>query len=107
MARRRFKKTLSGIINIRSDGQHIYCTRRVRASYQWELYGPIEMMNPKTHDVVASFLSAAGELAEITNSGNQQDFNRMFEQVRSIFGPFTEEALERSSFLIDRLVERS
>lgn len=41
VARRRFKKVLSGIINVRTDGQHIYTARRVRASYQWELYGPI------------------------------------------------------------------
>ena len=40
-ARRRFKKVLSGIINVRTDGEHIYTARRVRASYQWELYGPI------------------------------------------------------------------
>lgn len=42
IARRRFKKVLSGIINVRTDGNDIYCARRVRASYQWELYGPIE-----------------------------------------------------------------
>ncbi len=41
-ARRRFKKVLSGIINVRTDGQHMYSARRVRASYQWELYGPVE-----------------------------------------------------------------
>ena len=40
-ARRRFKKVLSGIINVRTDGEHIYTARRVIASYQWELYGPI------------------------------------------------------------------
>lgn len=41
-ARRRFKKALSGIINVRTDGERIYCARRVRASYQWEAYGPID-----------------------------------------------------------------
>lgn len=41
IARRRFKKVLSGIINVRTDGEEIYAARRVRASYQWELYGPI------------------------------------------------------------------
>jgi len=40
-ARRRFKKVLSGIINVRTDGHEIYTARRVRASYQWELYDPI------------------------------------------------------------------
>lgn len=38
----RFKKLLPGIINVRTDGQHIYAFRRVQQSYQWESYGPIE-----------------------------------------------------------------
>lgn len=41
-ARLIFKKTLPGIINVRSTGEHIYTARRVMASYQWESYGPIE-----------------------------------------------------------------
>ena len=41
IARQRFKKVLSGIINVRTDGEDIYAARRVRAGYQWELYGPI------------------------------------------------------------------
>ena len=31
----------------------------------------------------------------------------MFEDVRSFFGAFTAEALEQSSYLIDRIVERT
>lgn len=38
IARIRFKKALSGIINVRTDGNDIYTSRRVRASYQWEQY---------------------------------------------------------------------
>jgi competence protein ComEC len=41
-ARLRFKKLLPGIINVRTNGQHIYAFRRVQQSYQWESYGPIE-----------------------------------------------------------------
>ena len=40
-ARRRFKKILPGIINVRTDGREIYAFRRVQASYQWESYGPL------------------------------------------------------------------
>ena len=39
--RRRFKKRLNGIINVRTDGQHIYAARRVSANYQWVAYGPV------------------------------------------------------------------
>lgn len=41
-ARRRFKKVLPGIINVRTDGSRIFAARRVNAGYQWESYGPID-----------------------------------------------------------------
>ena len=37
-ARRRFKKRLNGIINVRTDGNRIYCARRVAAGYQFVAY---------------------------------------------------------------------
>jgi beta-lactamase superfamily II metal-dependent hydrolase len=40
-ARRRFKKRLNGVINVRTDGNHLYAARRVAASYQFVTYGPI------------------------------------------------------------------
>lgn len=42
VARRRFKKLLPGIINVRSSGRNIYSYRRVQQGYQWESYGPIK-----------------------------------------------------------------
>ncbi len=44
-AHRLFKKLLPGIINVRTDGQHIYAFRRVHQSYQWESYGPLESLH--------------------------------------------------------------
>ena len=70
-----------------------------------ELYGPIEMLNPRTADVTGAFRDAAEELSEILGAGDQQRFDAMFDEVRRFFGGFTEEALEQSRFLIDRLVE--
>ncbi len=37
-ARQRFKKLLSGIINVRTNGERIYSFRRVQMGYQWESY---------------------------------------------------------------------
>lgn len=42
IARRRFKKILPGIVNVRTDGQRLFAFRRVQQSYQWESYGPIK-----------------------------------------------------------------
>jgi chorismate mutase/prephenate dehydrogenase len=71
------------------------------------LYGSIEMRNPRTPEVTAAFGAAAGDLAAILASGDQTAFDGVFDEVRRFFGGFTDEALEQSSFLIDRLVERT
>lgn len=70
-----------------------------------ELYGPIEMLNPGTPEVTQAFRSAAQEIAEVLESGDQARFGAMFDEVRQFFGDFTDEALEQSRFLIDRLIE--
>ena len=44
--RRLFKRTLPGMINIRTDGKKIYAARRVKAGYWWESYGPIDPVEP-------------------------------------------------------------
>ena len=72
-----------------------------------DLYGPIEMLNPRTAEVTEAFSTAAHELREILVARDQPRFDAVFEEVRAFFGEFTHEALEQSSYLIDRLVERS
>ena len=72
-----------------------------------DLYGPIEMKNPATPAVTATYLAAANEVAGILASGDRERFREMLAEVKSFLGPFTVEALEQTSFLIDRLVERT
>ncbi len=72
-----------------------------------ELYGPIEMLNPDSGKVIELFQKAAADLAEILAEQDQAAFDQVFADVRAFFGDFTEEALEQSGFLIDRLVELS
>jgi chorismate mutase/prephenate dehydrogenase len=72
-----------------------------------KLYGAIEMQNPETGRVTAELRRVADELAGVLSRRDQEAFGRMFEEVRAFFGPFTTEATEQSSFLIDRLVERT
>jgi len=69
------------------------------------LYGPIEMNNPETAKVTATFATAAKEIAEILSKQDQPAFDALFEEVSGFFGAFTQEALDQSGFLIDRLVE--
>lgn len=72
-----------------------------------ELYGPIEMLNPDSERVIGIFRRAAADLAEILATQDQRAFDQVFADVRGFFGTFTEEALDQSGFLIDRLVELS
>lgn len=71
------------------------------------LYGPIEMRNPRTSAVTKAFRDATDELRTVLAEGDQVAFSALFQDVRSFFGAFTDEALEQSSFLIDRIVERT
>ncbi|HET7459387.1 MAG TPA: bifunctional chorismate mutase/prephenate dehydrogenase, partial [Gemmatimonadaceae bacterium] len=71
------------------------------------LYGPIEMRNPRSREVTEAFAAAAREMGRIVGSADQAAFDAVFDEVRAFFGPFAEEAVEQSSFLIDRIVERS
>jgi prephenate dehydrogenase len=71
------------------------------------LYGPIEMENPLTREVTDAFRSAAEAIATMLEQRDQAAFAAMFDEVRAFFGDFSEEASEKSKFMIDRLVERS
>lgn len=72
-----------------------------------ELYGSIEMRNPRTAEVTEAFQSAARELAEILAARDRARFESVFDEVRRYYGEVSTEAVAQSSFLIDRLVERS
>ncbi|MDQ8161771.1 MAG: bifunctional chorismate mutase/prephenate dehydrogenase [Gemmatimonadota bacterium] len=71
------------------------------------LYGAIEMGNPRTAEITAAFGASVQEVADVLARGDQAAFARLFTDVRTFFGDFTAEALEQSSFLIDRIVERN
>lgn len=72
-----------------------------------DLYGPIEMLNPETAKVTSAFEAAARDVSRVLADEDQAGFDGLFDRVRAYFGDFTEEALEQSGFLIDRLVELS
>lgn len=71
-----------------------------------DLYASIQMSNPLTDEVTAAFVRAAGEHRDVLRSGSREAVRALFERVREYFGEFSADALEQSSFMIDRLVER-
>ncbi|MEM7229695.1 MAG: bifunctional chorismate mutase/prephenate dehydrogenase [Planctomycetota bacterium] len=72
-----------------------------------ELYASIQMSNPRTAEVTTTFVEAAEELAGYANAENRESFVQAFTEVADHLGDFTSTALDQSSYLIDRLVERA
>jgi len=72
-----------------------------------DLYASIQMSNSETPAVTRAFVEAARRHHDAIASGRTDEIRKMFDGVRRCFGPFTDQALEQSSFLIDRLVERT
>jgi chorismate mutase/prephenate dehydrogenase len=71
-----------------------------------DLYASIQMNNLETATVLDALQKAGDELRTIVLQKDRESFNKLFECVHAHFGEFSEQALEQSSFLIDRLVER-
>lgn len=71
------------------------------------LYGPIEMSNPLTGEITATFHAATEQLRQILVSGDRAAFEQVFREVNAFFGDFSREATEQGGYLIERLVERS
>ncbi|HEU4363998.1 MAG TPA: prephenate dehydrogenase dimerization domain-containing protein [Candidatus Krumholzibacteria bacterium] len=71
-----------------------------------DLYASIQMSNPETGRITDHFIATAERLRGDVLKGDHEALRRTFRDVHGFFGEFTERALEESSFMIDRLVER-
>ncbi|MEE8155646.1 MAG: bifunctional chorismate mutase/prephenate dehydrogenase [Phycisphaerales bacterium] len=72
-----------------------------------QLYASIQTANPLTRQITDAFLEAAAAHKKNIQEKDNAAVEATFDRVRAFLGSFTDEALEKSSFLIDRLVERS
>jgi chorismate mutase/prephenate dehydrogenase len=71
-----------------------------------DLYASIQMSNPETARITDDFLRNAERLRGDVIARDHEAMRRTFHEVHEYFGDFTERAMEESSFMIDRLVER-
>lgn len=72
-----------------------------------DLYASIQMSNPRTSEVTEAFERAASHWRSVITSGDRAAVREMFRKVRDYFGDFSDTAMNQSSYLIDRLVERT
>jgi chorismate mutase/prephenate dehydrogenase len=72
-----------------------------------DLYASIQMSNPMTSQVTETFVRAAAAHRDAVIANDRRAVAAVFQRVRAFLGDFTDRALEQSSYLIDRLVERT
>lgn len=71
-----------------------------------ELYADIILASPQRRALIQEFVRSVAEAAQVVEQSDTEAFCRQFRQVAAWFGPFCEQAMRESSFLIDKLVER-
>ncbi|MCH2145353.1 MAG: bifunctional chorismate mutase/prephenate dehydrogenase [Phycisphaerales bacterium] len=71
-----------------------------------DLYGAIHMANPNRGEIAAALEDSLRSWRQAVDETDQESFSRLFDECSAFFGSFSERAMEQSSHLIDRLVER-
>jgi chorismate mutase/prephenate dehydrogenase len=70
------------------------------------LYADIIFASPERRAVLQEFIASVASAQALLAAGDVEEFCREFRQVAEWFGPFCEQAMRESTFLIDKLVER-
>lgn len=71
-----------------------------------ELYADIVFANKERRDLLLTFFEHHKKLAEMVEQDDKKGFINEFESVTDFFGSFATQALEESSYLINRLADR-
>lgn len=70
------------------------------------LYANIILASPARRAALREFIRSLDDTHALLDRGDTEQFCREFEHIARWFGPFCEQAMRESSFLIDKLVER-
>ncbi len=70
------------------------------------LYAEIIFASPERRALLREFIGSLAAHDEMLRSGDKEAFCDQFKRVADWFGPFSEQAMRESSFLINKLVER-
>ncbi len=71
-----------------------------------KLYSEIIFATPERLRLLKEYIASLNRNLEMVEQGEKQLFNAEFKKVAEWFGPFGEQALRESSYLIDKLIER-
>jgi chorismate mutase/prephenate dehydrogenase len=70
------------------------------------LYAEIIFATPERRVLLRDFIESLNRHLEMVDRGDKQAFINQFQKVAAWFGPFSEQAMRESNFLIEKLVHR-
>ncbi len=70
------------------------------------LYAEIIFATPERRALLKDYISSLSKNIDMLENGDKAEFEQEFEKITEWFGPFGEQAMRESSFLIDKLIER-
>ena len=70
------------------------------------LYSEIIFASAKRRSLLKEYLSSLSENLTMLDKGDKELFKKEFRKIAEWFGPFSEQAMRESTYLIDKLIER-
>jgi chorismate mutase/prephenate dehydrogenase len=70
------------------------------------LYAEIIFASPERCALLMEYLESLATNLEMVKIGDKEAFLAEFKKISDWFGPFSEQAMRESSYLIDKLIER-
>ncbi len=70
------------------------------------LYSEIIFASEQRREMLKDYMTSLCENLEMLEKGDKQLFQKEFQKIAEWFGPFSEQAMRESTFLIDKLIER-
>ncbi|GAB4274474.1 MAG: bifunctional chorismate mutase/prephenate dehydrogenase [Deferrisomatales bacterium] len=70
------------------------------------LYAEIIFATPERRQLLRDYVESMGENLALLEAGDKEGFCREFRKIARWFGPFGDQAMRESSYLIEKLVER-
>ena len=71
-----------------------------------ELYAEIIFASRGRPNLMQEYLASLAENLTMIEAGDKEKFCNEFRKIAEWFGPFSEQALRESTYLIDKLIER-
>jgi chorismate mutase / prephenate dehydrogenase len=70
------------------------------------LYSEIIFASPERRALIKDYIASMAESLDMVEQGDKEEFNGQFRKIAEWFGPFSEQAMRESTFLIEKLIER-